>query len=187
LCCESESVIDTSSEQLMLAVAKGDLDAFDQIVLRHQELAWRIAFRFLGDRHEAEDLAQEAFLRILDAAPRYKPTAAFTTYLSRIVTHLCLDHARKKHPASTDILPAVQDNSPSAAEQAAVLDRDRAILAAIDGLPPAQRMAVVLRYFEGLDCRSVASVMDATVKSVERLLARAREAMEPLLARLLDE
>lgn len=54
-------------------------------------------------------------------------------------------------------------------------------------LPPAQRMATVLRYFEGLDCRSVASAMDTTVKSVERLLARGREAMEPLLARLLDE
>ena len=171
----------------MLAVAQGDLDAFDQIVLRHQELAWRIAFRFLGDRHEAENVAQEAFLRILDAAPRYKPTAAFSTYLSRIVTRLCLDHARKKHPTTTDSFPAVQDRNPSAVERMAAQERDRTIRAALDSLPPAQRMVVVLRYFEGLDCRSVASAMDTTVKAVERLLARARGTLQPLLAELSEK
>lgn len=171
----------------MLAVAKGDLDAFDQIVLRHQKLAWGIAYRFLGDQYEAEDIAQEAFLHILDAASQYKPSAAFVTYLSRIVTRLCLDHARKKRPIPTDNLPAVRADNPSAMERLAVKDREMAIRAVLDGLPPSQRMAVVLRYFEGLDCRSVALAMDTTVKSVERLLARAREAMEPLLARLLDE
>jgi RNA polymerase sigma-70 factor (ECF subfamily) len=171
----------------MLAVAKGDLDAFDEIVLRHQELAWGIAYRFVGDAHEAEDIAQEAFLRILDAAPRYKSTAAFTTYLSRIVTRLCLDHAQKKRPLPVDSPPVVQDANPSAAERMADQDRDRAIRAALDSLPAAQRIAVVLRYFEGLDCRSVASAMDTTVKSVERLLARARETLEPLLADLFKE
>jgi RNA polymerase sigma-70 factor (ECF subfamily) len=69
----------------------------------------------------------------------------------------------------------------------AVQDRDRAIRTALDRLPPAQRMAVVLRYFGGLDCRSVALAMDTTVKSVERLLARARDTLEPLLADHLKE
>jgi RNA polymerase sigma-70 factor (ECF subfamily) len=171
----------------MLAVAKGDLDAYDQIVLRHQKLAWGIAYRFLGDRHEAEDVAQEAFLRILDAAGRYKPTAAFPTYLSRIVIRLCLDHACKKRPVPTDNLPKVQEGDPSAADQVAMQDRDQSIRAALDSLPPAQRMAVVLRYFEGFDCRSVASAMETTVKAVERLLARARETLQPLLAKLSEE
>jgi RNA polymerase sigma-70 factor (ECF subfamily) len=69
----------------------------------------------------------------------------------------------------------------------AVLDRDRLIRESLDRLPPSQRMAVVLRYFEGLDCRSVASAMEATVKAVERLLARARDALEPMLAELSEE
>jgi len=171
----------------MLSVAKGDLDAFDKIVLRHQRLAWGIAYRFLGDQHEAEDIAQEAFLRILDAAGRYRPTAAFTTYLSRIVTRLCLDHARKNRPVPTDNLPVMQNGDPPAAERMAVMDRDQAVHAAMDRLPPAQRMAVVLRYFEGLDCRSVALAMDTTVKAAERLLSRARDTLEPLLADLFKE
>jgi RNA polymerase sigma-70 factor (ECF subfamily) len=64
-------------EDLMLRVRAGELDAFEQIVLRHQAEAWRVAYRFTGDAAEAEDIAQEAFLRILDAAPRYQATATF--------------------------------------------------------------------------------------------------------------
>jgi RNA polymerase sigma-70 factor (ECF subfamily) len=182
-----EPIIDRSSEQLMMAVARGDLDAFNEIVLRHQKLAWGIAYRFLGDRHEAEDVAQEAFLRILGAASRYRPTAALPTYLSRIVTRLCLDHARKKRPVPTDNLAAVSAGNPSVADQVAVRDRDQLVRAALGSLPPAQRMAVVLRYFEGLDCRSVALAMETTVKAIERLLARARETLQPLLGGLLDK
>jgi len=171
----------------MLAVAKGDMDAFGQVVLRHQKLAWGIAYRFLGDQHEAEDVAQEAFLRILDSADRYKPTAAFPTYLSRIVIRLCLDHAQKKRPLPTDSLTAVQDGNPSAVERMAGQDREAAIRSALDRLPPAQRMAIMLRYFEGFDCRSVALAMDTTVKAAERMLARARDTLEPLLANLFKE
>jgi RNA polymerase sigma-70 factor, ECF subfamily len=171
----------------MMAVAKGDLAAFDEIVLRHQNLAWGIACRFLGDEHEAENLAQEAFLRVLDTASRYRPMAAFPTYLSRIVTRLCLDHAQKRRPAPTDNLPIIQDGNPSAAERMAVVDRNLAIHAALDRLPPAQRIAVVLRYFEGLDCRSVALAMGTTIKAVERLLSRARDALQPLLSELREE
>lgn len=171
----------------MMSVAGGDLDAFDEIVLRHQKLAWGIAWRCLGDGHEAEDVAQEAFLRILHAAGRYKPSAAFPTYLARIVTRLCLDHARKKRPVSIAGLPAPRDAGPGGPERMAMADRDRAVRAALDRLPPAQRAAVVLRYFEGMDCRSVAVAMETTVKSVERLLARGRGTLQRLLAGLLGE
>jgi len=64
----------------MRAVQVGDLSAFEQIVLRHQTSAWNFACRILNDHAEAEDVAQEAFLRVLDAAPRYQPTAKFRTF-----------------------------------------------------------------------------------------------------------
>ena len=65
----------TPDEDLMQLVAQGDLEAFEQLVLRHQEMAWRTAYRLVADYQAAEDLAQEAFLRILKAADRYRPTA----------------------------------------------------------------------------------------------------------------
>ncbi len=180
-----EAAIDISSEQLMMAVAKGDLDAFGEIVSRHQELAWGIACRFLGDRHEAEELAQEAFMRILDAASRYKPTATFHTYLYRVLTHLCLDHRRKKRPILSESLLLQAGGEPSPAEQAEQHDRDRLIQVALDVLPADYRMAVVLRYFEGLSSPDIAAAMDRSEKAVERLLARARGVLESRLRPLL--
>jgi len=177
----------TTSEQLMQAVAQGDMDAFNAIVLRHQKMVWGIAYRFLGDGHASEDIAQEAFLKILDAAPRYRPSAEFRTYLSRVVTRLCLNYSEKRRPVYAEHLPEAADATPSGAEQVAARDEEKAIRVALDSLSPNQRMAVVLRYWEGLDCRDVAAAMETSVKAVERLLARAREALQPKLARLIEE
>src|SRR6516164_3585667 len=96
-----------TDEELMTAASAGDLRAFEQLVQRHQSSAWQAAYRFLGDATEAEDIAQEAFLKIFDAAPRYQPTAAFRTYLYRVVTRLCLDFAQKKRPLYTQFLPEI--------------------------------------------------------------------------------
>ena len=103
----------------MLAVAEGDLGAFEQIVLRYQESAWSAAYRFLGDHAEAEDIAQEAFLKILGAAPRYRPTASFRTYLYRVVTRLCFDRARKTRPVvANDLAGTATDGPPPSDRQA---------------------------------------------------------------------
>ena len=170
-----------SDEELMLSVRDGDLAAFEQIVLRHQTEAWRVAYRFTGDAAEAEDLAQEAFLRILDAASRYEPTAKFRTYFYRVLTRLCIDYRRKKRPILSDSLLLHADGETAPAELAEQRDRDGLIQAALDALPADYRMAVVLRYFEGLSATEMAEVMGLTPKAVERVLARARHALEPRL------
>ncbi len=166
-----------SDENLMRSVCDGDLDAFEQVVLRHQAEAWRVAYRFTGDAAEAEDLAQEAFLRILDAASRYKPTATFRTYFYRVLTRLCLDHRRKKRPRLADPLPNMPDTTPRPSRQASRTERDAAIQSAVESLPARQRSAVVLRYFEGLPGAEVAEALDTSPKAVERLLARARRTL----------
>jgi RNA polymerase sigma-70 factor (ECF subfamily) len=174
-------------EELMLAVAKGDLEAFEQIVLRHQKNAWSAAYRFLGNHMEAEDVAQEAFLKILCAAPRYRPTASFRTYLYRVVTRQCLDRARKARPVVANDLPDSVTDSPSILNEMIGRDRAHAVRRALDSLPPRQRMAIVLRYYEGLAYREIASAMLLSQKAVERLLARARNTLETLLKDLLPE
>ena len=176
-----------SDESLMLSVRDGDLDAFERIVLRHQAEAWRVAYRFTGDAAEAEDLAQEAFLRILGAAPRYKPTATFRTYFYRVLTRLCLDHRRKKRPALADPYPNTQDGSPSPSQQASRAERDAAIQVALATLPARQRSAVIMRYFEGLSGSETAEALGVSPKAVERLLARARETLADHLKGLWQE
>ena len=167
----------------MLTVAAGDLGAFAEIVYRHQKMAWRVAYRFLGDAVEAEDVAQEAFLRVLKAAPRYRPTASFQTYLYQVVYRLCLDRARRRKPEPLPDAAPTSPSSPSPQAEMSKRERDEAVQRAISNLPPNQRLAVLLRYFEGLPTREIAAALKASEKAVERLLARARASLEPQLAR----
>ncbi len=174
-----------SDEDLMAEVAEGDMDAFGELVRRHQEAAWRIAYHYVGDRAEAEDMAQEAFLKILNAASGYRPTARFSTYLYRVIANLCIDYHRKKRPDYPGRLPPRESLMGGPDEHLAEQERDRAIQGALEALPDRQRMAVVLCYFEGLPLAEIAEAMDTTYKAVERLLARARKSLAPHLAHFL--
>jgi len=175
-----------SDEELMLAVAQGDQDAFNEVVLRHQRSAWNTAYRHLGDAAEAEDIAQEAFLRILQAAPRYRPTASFRTYLLRIVTRLCIDRWRKKGPVYTDAVSPVAAPSSDPADELIAAERQTRVRMALATLPPQQRMAVILRHYEGLQYSEIATVMNTSAKAVERLLARGRAALRVALEDILE-
>jgi RNA polymerase sigma-70 factor (ECF subfamily) len=176
-----------SDEELMRAVAGGDLSAFGQLAARHQSAAWNAAYRFLGNAADAEDIAQDAFLRILDSADRYQPTASFRTYLYRIVTRLCFDLSRRKHFRRHDQLADVAGEQATPEATALVDERDAAVRRALDSLPPAQKMAVVLRYYEDLSYREIAASLNTTVKGVERRLAAARATLEDRLHGLLEE
>ncbi len=173
-----------SDEQLMLAVAEGDLDAFDEVVRRYQKAAWNIAHRSLSDPAEAADVAQEAFLKILAAAPRYQPSASFRTYFYRVVIRLCIDHARKKRPVYTDTVPDKLHLSRNLVDGFAAGELAVEIREAVDALPQNQRTAIVLRHWEGLRYAEIAEVMDITVKAVEGLLGRARANLQARLAHL---
>ena len=174
------------SEQLMQALARGDMAAFDQLVLRHQKPAWAVAYRFLGDRHEAEDVVQDAFLRLLPAAGRYQPTCSFNTYFYRIISRLCLDHAKKKRPRCLDPMPDVWDDGPDTAGEMEKRQNAEAVRAALAALPPQQRLAVVLRYYESLSYQDIASALETTPKGVERLLARGRDHLQATLKTRID-
>jgi len=171
----------------MLAVARGDLCAFGQLVSRHQTSAWNAAFRFLGNAADAEDVAQDAFLRILGSAERYRPTAGFRTYFYRIITHLCFDLSRRQRLRRGGPLSDVTDRASSPAESAIERERADGIREALDLLPPTQKMAVVLRYYENLGYREIADALRTSVKAVERALARARATLEGRLGEYLDK
>ena len=176
-----------TDEALMLAVRDGDLGSFEAIILRHQKTAWQIAYRFLGDYAEAEDVAQDAFLKLLAAVPHYRPSASFRTFLYRIVSRLCIDRVRKKKPIYLDQVPDIPDSQPTAIDRMASTERGAAIRRALANLPPNQRLAIVLRHYQELDYRTISESMGITEKAVERLLARGRESMRQSLAGILTD
>jgi RNA polymerase sigma-70 factor (ECF subfamily) len=170
-----------TDEQLMLRTAQGDMDAFEALVRRHQDTALNVAWRYLGNRSRAEDIAQEAFLKILDAAERYEPTAKFTTYLYGVVWRLCIDSYRKKtHAAWDPEIPHEADADPPDARLRRRETADRVRLA-LSELPPRQRMALVLQHYEEMNYGEIAGAMDCTKGAVTALLARARDALRDRL------
>jgi RNA polymerase sigma-70 factor, ECF subfamily len=173
-----------TDHELMEAVAQGDDEAFDAIVLRYQETVWKVAYRFLGDRMEAEDVAQEAFLKVLEASGRYRARATFRAYLYRIVTHLCIDRARKKQRTNIDDIPEATDPLLSPAESLIEKERRAQVRIALDALPPNQKAAMILRHYEDLSYAEIAQILGVTPKAVEGLISRAGVSLQARLSHL---
>jgi RNA polymerase sigma-70 factor (ECF subfamily) len=114
----------------------------------------------------------------------YRPSASFRTFFQRIVSRLCIDRARKMKPVYLDEVPDMPDNQPHVSARLAGEERGVVVRRALEALAPKQRMAVILRYYEDLDYRAIAETMETTEKAVERLLARARDALRVPLSRL---
>jgi RNA polymerase sigma-70 factor, ECF subfamily len=173
-----------SDRELMDRTAAGDREAFAELIRRHQASVLSIAYRFLGDRSEAEDAAQGVFIRLWESARRYRPQAPLPAYLRTLAVNLCLDLKRKARFVVLDGTPeAPGGDDPSALAEAA--ERRRALDRALGSLAPAQRMAVVLFHMEGLGVKEVADLLETSPKAVESLLSRARAALRERLGGIL--
>ncbi len=170
-------------QKLMQRASNGDSEAFGELIRRHQQLAWGLAYRLLRDPGEAEDVAQEAFLKILRNADSYKPSAQFNTYLTRVVTRLCYDRWDKKKPVYIE--PAKQgvnpSCSPSPLDGFIAEEETKRVQKAIDELPRRQKTALYLRYYEDYGYTEIAATLETSEKGAERLLARGREQLRQKL------
>jgi RNA polymerase sigma-70 factor, ECF subfamily len=175
---------DDDDSALMLRAASGELAAFDELVRRNQKTAWALAWRVLGDAAEAEDVVQEAFLKIFKAASRYRPTARFRTYLYAVVTRLCLDRSQKKRPEYTDDLPDVPDGGRGPETVLVTSELSEAVRRCLQGLPTNQRIAISLRHYDGLTYDEISEVLRVSPKAVDSLLQRARAALRECLTPL---
>ena len=181
----SDSCTDELCEAELLArSARGDRRAFDQIVTRHGPRALRLAARIAPDLGSAEDIAQEAMVRLWRRAGDFDARRArFTTWLYRIVVNLCIDMDRRPKPVPLPEQLDPPDPAPLAEETVELEERSAALAGAIDSLPARQRAALTLVYEEGMSGAEAAQALGITAKAVERLLARARAHLrERLLA-----
>jgi len=170
-------------DELMARVAEGDMDAFEELVRRHQRAALNVAYRFVNDGNMAEDIAQEAFLRILAGAARYRPSGGFRTFLYNIVWHLCIDLYRKK--SALPLEPRIESRTAGPGETALRNERSNLVRAAIGKLPPRQRMALVLKHYEGLSYQEIARSLGCSPRAVDSLLVRAKAKLKDTLEGLL--
>ncbi|WP_420854793.1 RNA polymerase sigma factor [Salipiger pentaromativorans] len=179
-----DAMSDTSDESLLAAYAAGEPAAARALTLRLGPRAFGLAMRMLKDRAEAEDVAQEALLRLWRAAPGWRMgEAKVSTWLYRVVSNLCIDRMRRRHGGHVDLdaVAEPEDPAPSVERSLQETARGTALQEALDRLPERQKQAVVLRHLEGLSNPEIAEIMDIGVRAVESLTARGRKALEGLL------
>ncbi len=161
---------------LLAAAAAGDGAAWSALVDRYLGQITGHAWYMLGDPREAEDVAQEAFVRLVAKAADWQPGGAkLKTWLYRVVVNLCIDHKRKALPIPMERLPDGGDGGAEAADRE--LDLKRLVRAALDDLPPRQRAALVLTYYQGFSNREAGDLLGISDEAVESLLARGRRAL----------
>jgi RNA polymerase sigma-70 factor, ECF subfamily len=184
---------------LMLRVRGGDMAAFRELFSKYGEAVVNFAYRFVSNRHRAEELTQDAFLQIYRARERYEPKARFSTYLYRVVTNLCLNELRRfDYQGRTEPLEGrpLQDGEegirelpdeeiPAIEDRLAGVETGVRIQKVLDKLPANQKSALLLSRVEGLSYLEVAECLETTESAVKSLIFRATQALRAELADLL--
>jgi len=170
-------------EELMQRLRDGDRAALAELMERHQARLLARAYRFLARGDAAEDVAQEAFLRVFRAAPQWRPEARFTTWLYRLTANLWW--ARRRQAARRQRgVAQVRPPDDAAPSEPDLERRERAarVQAAVAALPDRQRLAVVLHRYQGLSHREIAEVTGWSTSAVESCLVRAYEQLRKALS-----
>ena len=174
---------DPADHELIRRAQAGEEEAFADLVRRHEARAWRVARHLVGNREDASDLVQEAFLRVFRSLERFDFQHEFTTWLYRIVTNVAIDHLRKRRPAMSTAAAGDEDSDFDLPDAHAELPPDRLersetareVRACIDALAPHFQSVLVLRELEGLPCTEIAHIVGATHVTVRWRLHRGRK------------
>ena len=177
-------------DALLVLYANGDPSAARVLTGRLAPKVHSHAWRLLGDQAEAEDVTQEALLRLWRIAPEWRTgEAKVTTWLYRVTANLATDRIRRRRGRNVDLdaIPEPEDEQPGAADRMQDTARAEALHAALETLPDRQKQAVVLRHIEGLANPDIAEIMSIGVEAVESLVARGKRGLSAVLMGKRDE
>ncbi|AXN39173.1 RNA polymerase sigma factor SigW [Peribacillus butanolivorans] len=176
-------------------VLKGDHNAFGEIVELYKDKVFQICFRMLGNRQEAEDLAQEAFVRAFVNIRSFNIQMKFSTWLYRIATNLCIDRLRKKKPdyyldaevsgtEGLNMYSQIASDMAKPEDEVESLELQETIQVEIMKLPEKYRSVIVLKYIEELSLKEISEILDLPVGTVKTRIHRGREALRKQLRHL---
>jgi len=179
-------------EELMLQFQDGDEASFRTLVDRYKQRIYAFAYRFLNRSSEAEDIAQEVFVKIYFSRDTYRPAAKFSTWVYVITRNTCLQASKKlgtkvslnekRSETGLEMLETMTDNtSESPSEKILSDEKSSKIAEAIDRLPESQKMAIILKRYDQMSYEEMAEVMSCSVQSVKSLLFRGRTALKEYL------
>ncbi|PLR75799.1 RNA polymerase sigma factor SigW [Bacillus sp. V3-13] len=184
--------METIVKNRIYQVLKGDQNAFGEIVELYKDKVFQLCFRMLGNRHEAEDIAQEAFIRAYVNISTFKIDRKFSTWLYRIATNLCIDRIRKKKPdyyldaevAGTDGLnmySQIAADTSLPEDDLESMELQETIQGEISKLPEKYRSVIVLKYIEELSLNEISEILDLPLGTVKTRIHRGREALRKQL------
>jgi len=190
-----------SDEDLIRMVARGNEMAFEILMKRYERPLVTFSYGFMRDVQRAEDIAQEAFLRVFRNAYRYKPMAKFSTWVYRIVTNLCINELKKQRlrqmasidqplsadPDSTKVVEKIASDSTTPLTQAEEKELQSLLNTAIETLPEDQRTTLIMVEYNHMPYKDIADVLGITVSAVKMRIKRARENLRQMFKFLEDE
>ena len=162
-----------AEREIVQACQRGDREAFDRLVERHQRDVYRLCYRYVGGHEDANDLAQEVFLRAWRSIGRFRGDSAFSTWLYRIAVNACLNHRALKRPLTQELPEELPDPARGALSRAEADEDARRVRGAIAQLPEKQRATLILKLYHDLSHEEVARALGSSVGTVKSNLFHA--------------
>jgi RNA polymerase sigma-70 factor (ECF subfamily) len=179
---DRETLRGEAEREAIEACRRGEREAFDRLVVRYQRDVYRLCYRYVNDHEDANDLAQEVFLKAWRAIGRFRGDSSFATWLYRIAVNACLNHRALRRPLTQELPEALPD--PARGAEARVVHEDEAerVREAVSRLPDKQRATLILKVYQELSHEEVAQILGTTVGTVKSNLFHALANLRRLLA-----
>jgi RNA polymerase sigma-70 factor, ECF subfamily len=180
-----------ADSDLITRAASGDPAAFQSLVERHRSMVYRVAYQFAGNHHDAEDIAQEVFIKVYRSLDKFRQDAQLTSWLYRIVMNACIDHRRRQLPAGSApfgeeaeqrLLTTVEE-APGPEARAYAGELGEVLASEINQLPHGQRIVFVMRHHQGLKLSEIADALGLAEGTVKRQLHAAIHRLRRALTR----